>query len=116
MRVGFPEMMDKVGHEVGSNGGQNTDTQVTVHAVRFVGYHFLYALGFIQHNLCLTDDFFADAGRGDILPVAVENLDIQFFFQLLNHRAEGRLCHAACLGCKHKVAVLVQCHDIFHLL
>lgn len=50
-------MMDKVGYEVGSNGGQNTDTQVTVHAVRFVGYYLLYALGFIQYNLCLADDF-----------------------------------------------------------
>mgnify|MGYP000992080435 CR=1 FL=1 len=75
---GIPEMMDKVGYEIGSNGGQNTDTQVTVHAVRFVGYYLLYALGFIQYNLCLADDFFTDAGRGDIFPVAVEYLDLHY--------------------------------------
>lgn len=57
MRIGFPEMEDKVGHEVRSDGRQDADAQIAVHAVCFIGYHFLYALGFIQHNLCLTDDF-----------------------------------------------------------
>ena len=116
MRIGFPEMEDKVGHEVRSDGRQDADAQIAVHAVCFIGHHFLDAPGLVQGHLCLPDDFFSYAGRGYVFPVTVENLDVKLFFQLLNHRAEGGLCHSAGIGCKDEMAVFVQCHDIFHLL
>lgn len=116
MGIGFPEMVNEVGHEVGGNRGQYTDAQAAVHAVCFIGHHFFDALGFIQGYLCLPDNLFSEAGGGDILSVAVENLDIKLFFQLLNHCTEGRLCHPAGFGGKYEVAVFVEGHNVFHLL
>ena len=109
-------MMDEVRNQVRGDGGQYTDTQAAGHAAGFVGHQLFDALGLVQGYLCLTDNLFADGGGGDVLPVAVEYFYIEFLFQFLNHGAQGRLGNSACLGCQYKVAVLVQCHDIFHLL
>ena len=114
--IGFPEMIDEIGYEVGGNRGQYTDAQAAVHTVGFIGHHLLDALGLVQGHLCLPDNLFSDAGGGDILPVTVENLDVEFFFQFLNHGAEGGLCHSTGFGGKYEVALFVEGHDVFHLL
>lgn len=116
MGIGFSEMIDEIGYEVGGNRGQYTDAQAAVHTVGFVGYYLFDALGLVQGHLCLPDNLFSDAGGGDILPVTVENLDVEFLFQFLNHCAEGGLCHPTGFGGKYEVAVFVEGHDVFHLL
>ena len=86
-RIALHELWKEAGNEVGRNSRKNSHTESATQRMLFFIYRRLELLGMLQDFPPLVNDVLTDGGREDRLPLAVEDLHSQLFFELLYHGA-----------------------------
>ena len=104
---------DQVGVQVRPDGVDRADPQRPGQLVLALLRSQPDTLGGLQRALCLGDDPFADRGDRDLAGLALEQLYVQFFFQLLDRDAQRRLADEAGLCGTPEVALACHGNDVF---
>ena len=75
-------LLHQIGQQVGADGGNDAELERTAQGVFAALGDFAHPVSLLQHALGLAHDFFAQRGDGDFSRAALENFDVQLFFQL----------------------------------
>ena len=93
---------DRLAHQIrqqiGANGVDHADSQRACHRILAAFGDLLDRRGLLDHLLRLAHDFLAQRGYADFAGAAFEQLDVEFFLELLDGHAQGRLRNKTCLG------------------
>src|ERR1700754_1969642 len=83
----------------------NTHSETTCHCTLSVLDQFLDFSSFGQNYFCLFYNLFAYIGSSNGMFVSIKKSHIQFFLQLMNLHAQGRLCYKTFFGRCNKTFV-----------
>ena len=109
----FDHLAHKIRQQVGTNGVDQAQRQRPGQRVLAALGDFLDVGGLLQHALRLADDFLAQMGDRDLIGTALEKLDLQLFFKLLDGNRQGGLRHIAGFGGFAKMPLTGYRHDVF---
>ncbi len=102
--------------EIGCDSRQDTEAKRPRECLLLLANDLLDLCDLQEDDSSLIEDATSDCGRDDGLVATVEDLDTEFVLELLDHRAQGRLCHLAVVGGAPEVTELVQRLDVLELL
>ena len=115
-RVPLAEEFEKAGDQHGGDGGNEGDLERSGQRLLFRTCHLGQLVHIEKDHLRPVDDLASDGRGGHRMRIPVEDADIQFLLQFLDHQAQRRLREAAGLGCLAEVPVVVDGDDIAQLL
>ena len=103
----------QVGQQVGADGVDDAQAQCAGQRVFAALGDLADAVGLLQHALRLAHDLQPQRRDGDLVGVALEQLDLQFFLELLDRHAQRGLRHMAGLGAAAEMFFAGHGHDVF---
>ena len=115
-RILLPDMLEQAGGQHGGDGGDEGDLKRTRKRFLFRTCHLGQLVHIEKDHLRPVDDLASDGRGGHRMRIPVEDADIQFLLQFLDHQAQRRLREAAGLGCLAEVPMVVDGDDIAQLL
>ena len=102
--------------EIGCDGRQDAEAKRPRECLLLLANDLLDLCDLQEDDSSLIENATSDCGRDDGLVATVKDLDTEFVLELLDHRAQGRLCHLAVVGGAPEVTELVQRLDVLELL
>ena len=103
----------QVGQQVGANGVDHTQLQWPGQWVFATLGNLADGVGLLQHSLGLAQHLVTQRSDGDLVGIALENLQLQLFFQLLDGHGQCGLRHMASLRRTAKVLFAGHGDDVF---
>src|SRR5688500_10956765 len=111
--VFLPDIFIKWWQEIGCQGRNNSNAQFARKHVFLVTNKLLDHLGLTEDYSCLSEYARTNLGGNYRLLRAIKNFHPEFFLQLLNLHAQCRLGDKTFFRSEHKMAMGIQCHNIF---
>lgn len=111
-RRAFVKRRDQIRQDVGSDRGDDAESQRSSELIFALGGKNLDLIRFLQHALGLMNDPFPQRGQRNLVPSPLKNRCAQIIFQLLDGQAQGRLSHKDPLSGTPKMALLRHGDDI----
>ena len=105
----------QIGQQVGADGGDDAQFERAGQGVFAALGDLADFGGLLKHALGLAHDFCAQRGDGDFAGVALEEFDLQLFFQFFDGDGQGGLRDEAGFGGFAKVFVAGHGNDVFEL-
>ncbi len=112
LRHGLDHLLDQRGQQVGPDGVDHAKPQRPGQRVLALLGDFADGHGLLQHALGLRHDLLADRRHRDFGRAALEDLHIEFVFQLLDRHRQRRLRHEAGFGRPAEMALARHGDDV----
>ena len=103
----------QVGQQVGADGIDHPQLQRSGQRVFAPLGNLADGVGLLQHSLGLAQHLVTQRSDGDLVGIALENLQLQLFFQLLDGHRQRGLRHMAGLGRAAEVLFAGHGDDVF---
>mmetsp|Transcript_53129 Transcript_53129/g.124294 ORF Transcript_53129/g.124294 Transcript_53129/m.124294 type:complete len:240 (-) Transcript_53129:1084-1803(-) len=115
LRVEVDGVAHQFGQQVRTDGVDQPEAQRTGQRVLAALGDLLDRAGLVEHGLGLAHDLLAQRCHGDLAAAALEDLQVQLLFELLDRDRQGRLGHEAGLGRAAEMALAGHGDDVAQL-